>query len=448
MGNFEFSSASDKVRQFASDLNTVTARGYGALLELIGDRRIVLIGDASHGTHEFYRERAEITKRLIAEKKFNAVAVEADFPDAARINCFVRGGGSDTSADEALSNFRHFPAWMWANHDVCEFVSWLREFNDQFRDDREKVSFYGLDLYSMQTSMQAVVGYLEKTDPEAAKRARARYSCFDEFGGDTEKYAYATAAGVSEPCDDEVIQQMLELNRRWAKSDANGGLSEREAVFVAEQNARIVVDAEEYYRTMFRSDVKSWNLRDRHMAETITAIERHVSSIDSVAKIVVWAHNSHLGDAAFTEMGRGGELNVGQLIREKFRKDAFLIGFTTFAGTVTAASDWGGEGRKRVVRPALAGSVERVFHDSGLERFLLPLQADEIRNTFEQDLLERAIGVIYRPETERRSHYFNVRLAGQFDAVIHIDETSAIEPLNLIAEWSADETMETFPTGI
>ena len=448
MIHHNFSTLISAIRKEAHRLVPGERADYDKLLDLIGQRRFVLIGDASHGTREFYRERAVITKRLIEEKDFNVVAVEADFPDAYRVNCFVHGAGSDADAEQALSGFQRFPAWMWNNTEVYDFAVWLRKYNDSISDNSRKAAFYGLDIYSLHTSIDEVVNYLEKTDPEAAKRARDRYSCFDRFGDDTQQYAYATATGISEPCADEVIQQMLELNRRWASSDENAQMGERESLFVAEQNARIIVDAEEYYRTMFRSDVRSWNLRDRHMAETIAAIDRHMSLNGSGSKMVVWAHNSHLGDARFTEMGRRGELNVGQLVREKYREDTFLLGFTTFTGTVTAAQDWGEEGRKRAVRPALNGSVERILHDAGIERFMVSLQDGEISRELRIDLLERAIGVIYRPETERHSHYFKAQLAGQFDAVIHIDETSALEPLNITPGWDTGEVMETFPTGM
>ena len=448
MNRSQLESAAAAVTRSARPLLSRDSSEYDGLLDLIGDRRFVLIGDASHGTHEFYKERAEITKRLIVENGFNVVAVEADFPDASRVNCYVRGAGDDADAAQALSGFQRFPVWMWANTVMLDFVSWLRAHNDKQRSDLQKAAFYGLDLYSLHASIDAVVNYLEKTDPVAAKHARDRYGCFDEFGGDTEQYAYATAMGISQPCADEVIQQMLELNQRWAKSEIHGRIGEREALFIAEQNARIVVDTEEYYRTMFRSDVRSWNLRDRHMFDTINAIAEHRSDENSPAKMVVWAHNSHLGNASFTEMGRRGELNVGQLVRDKYRDDAFLLGFTTYTGTVTAAHDWGEEGRKRKVRRAIDGSVEKLFHDSGVDRFLLSLSDPDVAPSFDRDLLERAIGVIYRPATERQSHYFNVQLAGQFDAVIHIDETSALEPLKVTARWDEGEVMETYPSGM
>jgi erythromycin esterase-like protein len=447
MAILEHSSIVSTVNQAAIELRPGKYSDYDPLIDAIGDRRFVLIGDASHGTHEFYKERAEITKRLITEKQFNIVAVEADFPDASRVDRFVRGTSDDRDAGEALSAFERFPVWMWDNTVMFDFVTWLHDYNDALRSPSQKTAFYGLDLYSLHASIETVVGYLERTDPEAARRARERYSCLEVFGPDVQEYAYATATGLSEPCSDEVVQQLLELNRRWARSE-DYPVDEREALFVAEQNARLVRNAEEYYRTMFRSDVRSWNLRDRHMAETIAAIDEHVTAIDSTAKFVVWAHNSHLGDARHTQMGREGELNVGQLVREKYRDDTFLIGFTTYAGTVTAASDWGREGRKRRVVPALPGSVESIFNKVGRERFMIPLKNEAVRRAFDRELLERAIGVVYRPETERQSHYFKTKLSGQFDVVIHIDETSAIEPLKITAGWDTSEVMETFPSGL
>ncbi|HMJ08846.1 MAG TPA: erythromycin esterase family protein [Pyrinomonadaceae bacterium] len=438
----------DEIQAKADPLREGIASDYNTLLEQIGNARFVLIGEASHGTHEFYRERAEITKRLISEMGFNAVAVEADFPDAYRVNCYVRGAGTDKNADAALAGFERFPAWMWRNDDILEFADWLRGFNNSL-GGASHVGFYGLDLYSLHTSIDAVINYLEKNDPGAAARARERYSCFDAFGNDTQDYAYASSLGLTESCQNAVLQQMLELNRRWADSEMNSGIGEREALFVAEQNGRLVTNAEEYYRTMFRSDVRSWNLRDRHMTETIAEIEKHLSADGPEAKIVVWAHNSHLGDARFTEMGRRGELNVGQLVREKYGEETFLIGFTTHSGTVTAATDWGGPAERKRVRPSLDGSVENLFHTAGRDRFLLTMKDDgTAMRRLDGDFLERAIGVIYRPETERQSHYFKAQPARQFDAWIHIDETSALRPLERTAAWESGELPETFPTGI
>jgi erythromycin esterase-like protein len=286
----------------------------------------------------------------------------------------------DVDANEALAGFRRFPTWMWRNTEVVEFVEWLRARNDASSSDDQKVGFYGLDLYSLRASMKAVLQFLEKVDPEAAKRAR------------------------------------------------------------------LVKNAEEYYRTMFLRDVSSWNLRDRHMVETLEALVAHLDRQGGPPKVAVWEHNSHLGDARATEMGQRGELNVGQLLRERYGREAVLIGFTTHHGTVTAASDWDGPAERKNVRPALAGSYEALFHDALPDRFLLPLRADDpAKRGLSNPRLERAIGVIYRPETERMSHYFRARLPDQFEAVLHFEETRAVEPLERSAGWETGEVPETFP---
>jgi erythromycin esterase-like protein len=438
--------AKDIIRGAALPFERGKNSDYDALINAVGDARFVLLGEASHGTHEFYEARAQITKRLITEKGFNAVAVEADFPDAYRINQFVRGKGDDRSATEALGEFKRFPSWMWRNTVVVDFIEWLRVYNDSLSGDNGKAGFYGLDLYSLHTSIEAVLDYLEKNDPEGAKRARERYSCFEDFGEDTQTYGYSAGLGFAESCEDEVVNQLLELNRRAAELVNRGG---DEDFFYAEQNARLVKNAEQYYRLMYRSDVSSWNLRDRHMTETISRLENFLLYKENKAKIVVWAHNSHLGDARATEMGRRGEWNVGQLVREQYGKEAMLVGFSTYSGTVTAATDWGGRAERKNVRPALPNSVETLFHNTGLERFilLLPDESDE-KKLLGKPLLERAIGVIYRPQTERQSHYFTARVAEQFDAVIHFDETTAVEPLERDSDWEAGEEYEAFPTGL
>jgi erythromycin esterase-like protein len=423
---------------------------YDPLLGLVGASRFVLLGEASHGTHEFYAERAEVTKRLVTEKGFTAVAVEADWPDAYRVNRYVRGESEDADAREALGGFGRFPTWMWRNTVVVEFVEWLRAHNDSLPAGAQKVGFYGLDLYSLYASIEAVLGYLDKVDPEAARRARGRYSCFEHFGEDTTAYAYAAAYGAAESCEPAVVEQLIELRRRASELANGDGRGARDEFFHAEQNARLVRNAEEYYRSMFRGRVESWNMRDRHMAETLDALVAHLSSDGREARVAVWEHNSHLGDARATEMGEGGEWNVGQLVRERYPRDCVLVGFTTHRGTVTAASDWDRPGRRKRVRPALEGSFEALFHEAGHERFMLDLRAEgAARDLLRLPRLERAIGVIYRPETERLSHYFHARLAEQFDAVLHFDETRAVEPLEREPHWEAgDEPPETYPSGI
>lgn len=437
------------VRSAAHPLREGEISDYDPLLDLVGDARFVLLGEASHGTHEFYRERAQITKRLIREKGFSAVAVEADFPDANRINRFVRGMGDDIDAIDSLGGFKRFPAWMWRNADVLDFVGWLRAHNDDQPDAQSKAGFYGLDLYSMNSSMDAVLSYLDKIDPAAAKRARERYACFDSFGGDSQKYGFETAMGHGYSCEDAVVSQFVELYSRAAELARLDGRVAADDFFIAEQNARLVKNAEQYYRTMYRSDVSSWNLRDSHMVETLVELDRHLTIKGRPPKIIVWEHNSHLGDARATAMSRRGEWNVGQLVRQHFTDEVVLVGFTTYHGTVTASSDWGGQAERKCVRPALQGSFEALFHEVGLKRFLLLLREEsQLKAALRQPLLERAIGVIYRPETERLSHYFHARLSDQFDAVIHFDETRAVEPLERTSMWEAGEAPETFPSGI
>jgi erythromycin esterase-like protein len=421
---------------------------YDALLDLIGDRRFVLIGEASHGTRDFYRERARITRRLVDEHGFIAVAAEADWPDAYRVNRYVMGMSLDGNADAALAGFRRFPAWMWRNHDVLEFVQWMRARNDAQRHPATKVRFYGLDLYSLQASMEAVIRYLDDIDPAESRRARERYACFDHVGGEGQAYGYALAYKGAVPCENEVVAQLVSLRRRADAYLRRDGWIAEDELFYAEQNALVVRDAEEYYQQMFRAETSSWNLRDRHMASTLDALADHLDRQFGHAKIVVWEHNSHVGDARATEMATRGELNVGQLARQRYGDECALIGFSTYDGHVTAASNWGEAPQRKRVRPALAGSYEELFHEIGAERFWLPTAAPAARAALHDPRLQRAIGVIYRPETERHSHYFQARLVDQFDAVIHLDHTHALEPLERTAQWDRGEPPETFPTGM
>jgi erythromycin esterase-like protein/predicted phosphoribosyltransferase len=436
------------VREAAHRL-TGAAQDYDPLMDLIGDARFVLLGEASHGTHEFYRERARITQRLIEEKGFAAVAVEADWPDAYRVNRYVRNLSGDVDAMEALADFRRFPRWMWRNTEVVTFIEWLRAHNDALPPSAAKTGFHGLDLYSLHASMKAVLQYLERMDPDAAKQARARYACFDHFGPDPQIYGFIAATDLDKSCKDQVVSQLVELQRcapEYARQNGRVGVDE---LFYAEQNARLVKNAEEYYRSMFFGEVSSWNLRDRHMVETLDALVTHLGRQGPHAKVVVWAHNSHLGDARATAMSLRGELNVGQLVREKYGRAAVLIGFTTDHGTVTAASDWDGVAERKRVRPALAASCEALFHAALPGRFLLTWHENQaLSEALREPRLERAIGVIYRPESERASHYFQALLSDQFDAVLHFDETRAVEPLEYAAEWEAGELPETFPFAV
>jgi erythromycin esterase-like protein len=426
-----------------------------ALFDLVGDARFVLLGESSHGTHEFYDARARMTKRLIEERGFAAIAAEADWPDAYRVNRFVRARSDDRMAEEALRGFVRFPTWMWRNTVVLDVVGWLREHNDRLgRDEgeRAKVGFYGLDLYSLHRSIQEVLAYLVRVDPDAAARARERYSCFDHAaGGDDigQSYGFAAAFGAGETCEREVVEQLSDLQRHAVEYAKRDGLLAEDELFYAQQNAITVKNAEQYYRAMFSGRTNTWNLRDRHMVDTLDSLAAHLGrQRGEPAKIVVWAHNSHLGDARATEMGARGDLNVGQLVRERHPGDCRLVGFTTYTGTVTAADDWGKPAERKWVRPALPSSVEELFHDAG-NAFLLPFDKEsQAAELLRSARLERAIGVIYRPVSERQSHFFLARVADQFDAVIHINETRALEPLERTAGWEQGEAPETYPFAV
>ena len=443
----------DVVARAAEPLGDEETR-FDRLLAHIGDARFVLIGEASHGTREFYEVRCAITRRLIESRGFTAVCIEGDWPDAYRVNEFVTGVGEDPDAESALSGFTRFPTWMWANHTVREFVAWLHDHNGPLPPGG-RAGFYGLDLYSMFGSMHSVLSYLERVDPDAARRARSRYACFDHFDEDSQAYGYAVAARMAEPCEEEAVRQLVELRTREPEYLRRDGRPARAAFFSAEQNARLVANAEHYYRSMYHGRASSWNLRDTHMADTMDAVAAHLAQTGSDARVVVWAHNSHLGDARYTDMARRRELNLGQLARERHGDAVRIIGFSTHTGTVTAAHDWDEPGRQRRVRPSLQGSWERLLHEvSGRAeagRFvLLPGDDPSVASALSERRLHRAIGVIYRPETERASHYYDVQLARAYDAIIHIDETSALRALEPGHVWErgVEEPPETYPSGI
>jgi erythromycin esterase-like protein len=433
------------VRRHAVTIDPETASA--PLLQMIDSAAtVVLIGEATHGTREFYRIRADLTRALIRERGFGIVAVEADWPDAYRANAWVRLTGADETAESALADFTRFPRWMWRNREVVRFLRWLRAENTE-RDVATRVGFYGLDLYSLHRSMARVVEYLDKIDPSAARRAREGYACFDTFGEDVQRYGYTASLDLGRSCEDEVVEQLVELRRRAAEYAARDGRIAADEYFVAEQNARVVRDAEAYYRAMFRGGAESWNLRDRHMMATLEALIDRATSTRSPARAVVWAHNSHLGDARATGLASLGELNLGQLVRQRFDDSCWAIGMTTHDGDVTAAHNWDEPAALRRIRPSLPGSYERVFHDTGVPAFALALSGGDVAQALIGPRLERAIGVIYRPETERASHYFAARLPGQFDIVVHVDRTRALEPLE---KWGRHEIdlPETYPTGV
>lgn len=424
------------------------AEDYDDLIAMIGDARVVLIGEASHGTHEFYRERARITRRLIEHCGFSVVAVEGDWPDAYRVDRYVTGASNDVNADQALESFRRFPTWMWRNHEVVSFIEWLRGYNAEHVEFVDKAHFYGLDLYSLRASIEAVVAYLEKMDPEEAVRARERYSCFDHIGNDGQAYGYALAKGVADPCENEVVDQLIELRERSDAYLRRDGLAARDELFSAERNALLVHNAEEYYRQMYRGGISSWNLRDRHMASTLEALVAHLEGRRGPSKVVVWAHNSHVGDARATAMSARGELNIGQLARQRYASDAFLIGMSTFDGHVSAASNWGGPVERKRVRPARIDSHEALLHEASVPEYWFATREFAGDEKLSALRLERAIGVIYRPESELQSHYFAADLVRQFDVVLHFDRTRALQPLETTSLWDRGEPPETYPSGL
>ena len=438
----------NRIQEHAYRIEDLTG-DFTPLLNKVGDAQMVLLGEASHGTQEFYQARAEITKRLISEKGFKTVAVEADWPDAYRVNRYIQGRSEDASSQEALNDFTRFPTWMWRNHDLVDFIDWLRDYNQGLPQGSTKAGFYGLDLYSLNSSMQAVIQYLEKVDPEAAQRARYRYACFDHYGEDPQAYGYAASFDLGEKCETEVIGQLVDLHQKAYEYLRRDGFVAEDEFFYVEQNALIAKNAERYYRSMFEGPVVSWNLRDRHMVQTLADLKDHFESQGRPAKFVVWEHNSHIGDARATEMSQRGELNVGQLVRQHWGGKVVLVGMTTYTGTVSAASDWDAPLEQKNVREALPGSFEWLFHFTEIPRFLLLLdEGQEALSDLRQERLERAIGVVYRPETERMSHYFYAQLMNQFNAVLYFDRTHAVEPLDRVSEWEQGELPETFPSGV
>lgn len=410
---------------------------YAALLEKIGDARFVLIGEATHGTHEFYQARIEITQQLIEHKGFMAVAIEGDWPDAYRIHRYIQGIGNKENEKHALDDFKRFPNWMWRNTAIPPFIKWLRNYNDNVSSAAAKIGFYGLDLYSLYASMQAVIDYLIKIDPEAALRAKSRYACFDHLQTDPQTYGYLTNLGIKKPCIKEAIEELLELQQHAFEYVRQDGLAAKDEYFYATQNARLIKDAETYYRSMFENHISSWNIRDTHMAETLNVIADHLENRSSKpAKIIVWAHNSHVGDARATEVSEQGEVNIGQLVREQHDLDTYLIGFSTYQGFVTAASDWGAPAERKPINPGFESSYEELFHHMKYKNFLLNLKDNpQLEHLLEIPRLQRAIGVIYRPETERLSHYYFAHLPYQFDSIIHFDQTTAVQPLEINPEW-------------
>lgn len=428
----------EAIRAAAEPLPEIEDPAFAAAFDRFANARVVLLGEASHGTSEFYRARAAITRRLIERHGFTIVAAEADWPDAAAIDRYVRHKAAHVGTGPA---FRRFPMWMWRNVEVRDFVDWLREHNAGVAPDR-RAGFFGLDIYNMNASIRAVINYLDRVDPEAAYVARERYGCLTPWQRDPATYGRAALSTGFARCERPVAQALRDLlAKQLAYAERDG-----ESFLDAAQNARLIAAAERYYRVMYHGSAESWNLRDRHMFETLENLLRWRGPD---AKAVVWAHNSHIGNAAATDMGSvRGEINIGQLCRERFGSEAALIGFGTDRGTVAAASDWDGPMEIKEVRPAHPDSHERLCRDSGVGRFLIDLRsghAPQLRNALAEPRLERAIGVIYRPETELASHYFDAYLQEQFDGYVWFEETRAVTPLPAQARPGAPET---YPFGL
>ena len=440
----------------AEPLPDIDDPAFGSFFDRFGDARVVCLGEASHGTSEFYRARAAISRRLIERHGFTIVAVEGDWPDCATVDRYVRHRPqfhqsgtlmeTQTAREGELNAFERFPTWMWRNAEVDAFVRWMRRHN-QNRDYEHMAGFYGLDLYNLSASMRAVIDFLEKEDPELARLAHRRYGCLDPWAEDPALYGRHSLVEGYARCEVGVIQMLKDLLQKQV--DCFG--PECEEWLDAAANARLVKDAEAYYRVMYHGSAESWNLRDTHMFDTLNMI---LDAKGAGSKAIVWAHNSHIGNAAFTDMGmRRDELNIGQLVKEKWGSSGRLIGFGTHTGTVAAADDWDSPMKIKRVRPSLPGSHERMAHDSGGEQFLLDLREGEagreLREGLMEPRLERFIGVIYRPETERWSHYSEAILAKQFDAYVWFDETSAVTPLaGEQRPGEHVETEETYPFGL
>jgi erythromycin esterase-like protein len=426
------------------------------LFEQIGKDNIqyVLLGEASHGTSEFYSWRSEITKRLIKERGFSFIAVEGDWPDCYSVNRYIKGmSDSAKNAYDVLYSFNRWPTWMWANREIVNLVEWLREYNKK-PSEEQRIGFYGLDVYSLWESMEAVIGYLRKIDPEAVKTAIEAYRCFEPYGKSVEDYARA-AAFVPESCEDEVIDMLIHLHSKSNQYKSNG-LARREAYFNAEQNAIVAKNAELYYRKMIQGGAATWNIRDTHMMDTL---KRLMEFHGKQAKSIVWAHNTHIGDAKYTDMAEAKMLNIGQLVREHAGDEkAALVGFGTYQGTVIAAKEWGEKMERMHVPPAVNGSWDSMIHELSKGHNMLLLFGDNTEESVTTKVLaeetrnkrrgQRAIGVVYNPEYERFGNYVPTLLTRRYDAFLYIDKTHALHPLHMQEVKEDEDLPETFPTGL
>ena len=437
--------------------------GLNPLLEQIENNNVqyVLLGEASHGTSEFYSWRSEITKRLIKERGFSFIAVEGDWPDCYNVNRYIKWiSGSGKSAYDVLYSFNRWPTWMWANREIVELIEWLREYNKNLSEE-QRVGFYGLDVYSLWESMEAVIGYLRKIDPEAVKTAIEAYHCFEPYGKSVEDYARATAF-VPESCEDEIIDMLVHLHGK-ANQYKSDGLASREGYFNAEQNAIIAKNAELYYRKMMQGGTATWNIRDTHMMDTL---KRLMEFHGKQAKSIVWAHNTHVGDARYTDMVEAKMVNIGQLVR-KYAGDnnALLIGFGTYQGTVIAAKEWGQNMERMHVPPAVEGSWDRLTHElsegrnsllifrdyslgeyNGKRQLIVEEEKEDLGTTIKRG--QRAIGVVYNPKYEKYGNYVPTDLTRRYDALLYIDNTHALHPLHMPEVKEDKDLPETFPTGL
>lgn len=410
------------------------------LFDRIGDARIVMLGEASHGTHEYYTWRAHISKRLIEEKGFSFIAVEGDWPDCYLLNRFIKGYDTEhKSVREVLEEFNRWPTWMWANWEIVALANWLRDHNTRLAADK-RVGFYGLDVYSLWESMESIMKYLKKTDPSALKVAEKAYQCFEPYK-ENEGQAYARASKfVPDLCQTEVVSLLKEIRQKLPTYN-----SDYENVFNAEQNALIAVNAERYYRAMIEGGPHSWNVRDRHMADTL---ERLLKFHGENSKVIVWEHNTHIGDARATDMLDDGMFNIGELARvEHHDKGVVLVGFGSYEGTVIAAREWEARMQKMNLPPAQKGSWEYLLRKAGKEDKLLLLDDFTNNNTLMQNYIgHRAVGVVYNPKFERNGNYVPTILPVRYDAFIYLDETKALLPLHIKPD--GHQTPETYPFGV
>ena len=414
-----------------------SAKDLDPLMERIGDAKYVLLGEATHGTHEYYTWRAEITKRLITEKGFSFVAVEGDWPDCYKINRWVKDyPGTEKSIVDVLKQFSRWPTWMWANWEIAALSKWMREYNKPL-SPAKKIGFYGLDVYSLWESMEIIVDYLEKEDPKTAEYAKRAVDCFEPYG---EEDSYGAALGSLEPnCKEEVIKLLKEIRQRAPQYD-----HDPEAGFNTEMNALVAKNAEKYYSAMSAFGDNSWNVRDLHMVETLNSL---MDFHGSDAKVIVWEHNTHIGDARFTDMADDGLLNVGQLVREQHpAEEVVLVGFGSYEGSVIAGRMWGSAMQKMEVPPATENSVEEILHtDSATNKLLIFDEESSLKEQFKDWLKHRAIGVVYHTSRER-GNYVPTKLSYRYDAFLYLDKTRALHPLHLKPD--SHKTPETFPFGI